>query len=96
MRVRWTRPALADLEAIEDYIAADNPDAAYRLVGGLIDRVDRNLSHAPSLGREGRVSGTREFVTPGLPYIVVYRVREAVEIIAVRHTARKWPGAFGD
>lgn len=94
MRVRWTRPALADLEAIGDYIAADSPDAAYRLINGIIDRVDSILSDAPAVGREGRVGGTRELVLPKLPYIVVYRFDDSVEIIAVRHAARQWPETF--
>lgn len=30
--VVWTEPALSDLDAIADYIAIDNPDAARALV----------------------------------------------------------------
>jgi len=30
--VIWTEPALGDLDAIADYIALENPDAARRLV----------------------------------------------------------------
>ncbi|MBI4989964.1 MAG: type II toxin-antitoxin system RelE/ParE family toxin [Rhodocyclales bacterium] len=32
MRVRWTRPALADIAEIHDYIAADNPAAAKKVI----------------------------------------------------------------
>lgn len=32
MRVRWTRPALVDLAEIHDYIAADNPTAAKKII----------------------------------------------------------------
>lgn len=32
MQVLWTRPALADVEALQDFIAAENPRAAWRLV----------------------------------------------------------------
>lgn len=31
----WTEPALSDLDAIADYIALDNPEAA----GGLVRRI---------------------------------------------------------
>ncbi len=53
------------------------------------------LANHPALGRPGRVSGTRELVVSGTPYIVPYRVRgETVEILRVQHAARKWPEKF--
>lgn len=94
MRVRWTRPALEDLEAIGDYIAADNPAAAYRFIDKLIDRTENTLRQAPSSGRSGRIAGTRELVFADMAYIVVYRVRECADILAVRHTARNWPDSM--
>ena len=30
MKILWTRPAAQDLAVIQDYIARDNPTAAYR------------------------------------------------------------------
>jgi plasmid stabilization system protein ParE len=46
-------------------------------------------------GREGRVTGTRELVIRGTPFIVAYRLeRNEVSILAVMHAARKWPGEF--
>lgn len=46
------------------------------------------------LGRIGRARGTRELVFPDLPYIVVYRVTDSVEILALVHAARQWPEDF--
>jgi toxin ParE1/3/4 len=46
------------------------------------------------MGPVGRVRNTRELVFSNLPYIVVYRLSDAVDILAVVHTARKWPKAF--
>lgn len=94
MRVCWTPPALEDLDAIQDYIAAENPFAAYRLINELMDRAERSLAQAPRAGRPGRIADTREFVFSNFPYIVVYRVEEVVEILAVMHTARDWPETF--
>lgn len=91
MQVRWTRPALRDVEDIEDYIAQDSPAAAYRVARMLIERAGSNLSKSPYMGRDGRVRGTRELVFADLPYIVVYRITDAVEILAVVHSARNWP-----
>lgn len=94
MRVVWTAPALNHLEDIQDYIAQDSPVAAYRLALDLTDRTNRALSQNPMMGRIGRAKGTREFVVSGVPYIVVYRVNDQVEILAVVHTAREWPERF--
>ena len=94
MRIRWTGSALADLEAIGDFIALDNAVAAQRMVVGLVASVDALRDH-PNLGRPGRLTGTRELVVSGTPYVVPYRVQaDDVQILAVFHGARRWPGAF--
>ena len=94
MRIRWTGSALADLEAIGDFIALDNPIAAQRMVVGLVASVDALRDH-PNLGRPGRLAGTRELVVNGTPYVVPYRVQgDDVQILAVFHGARRWPAAF--
>ena len=50
------------------------------------------LAVYPSLGRVGRVRGTRELVVSGTPFVVVYRVRlDIVQVLRVLHHARKWP-----
>jgi len=91
MRIRWLPLALANLDDEAAYIAEDNPVAAADVVSRLQLAVER-LAYFPLLGRVGRISGTRELIVPGTPYIVAYRVRdEAVEILRVLHTARKWP-----
>jgi len=96
MKIVWTRIALEALEDIADYIAADNPRAAYRVTETIRTSVER-LAEFPNIGREGRVEGTRELVITGVPYIVPYRVREsAVEILTVFHTSRRWPDSFED
>ena len=94
MRVKWLRTALANLEAEAKYIARDNPAAAARVVSE-INRAVNRLRHFPAMGRPGRVLGTRELVVPGTPYIVPYRFRSnAIEVLRVFHSARKWPGNF--
>jgi toxin ParE1/3/4 len=40
MRVRWTAPALRDLEAIGDYIARDNPTAADQTISRMFECAD--------------------------------------------------------
>jgi toxin ParE1/3/4 len=94
LRIHWTRPALADLKAIGDFIARDNPVAAKRLVVSIVASVDALRDH-PNLGRPGRLAETRELVVAGTPYIAPYRVRgDKIEVLAVFHGARRWPRAF--
>lgn len=37
MRLRWTRPAVADVVALTSYVATDNPSAARRVQSRIID-----------------------------------------------------------
>lgn len=93
-RILWTSPALVELESIQDYLAERNPAAASRLINDILDRTDALLSANPQLGRLGRVVGTRELVLPRSPYLIAYRLTDAVEILAVMHGAREWPEKF--
>jgi toxin ParE1/3/4 len=94
MDVKWLRVALENLDAEAEYIANDNPRAAERTVIAIREAV-KLLSDFPAMGRTGRVSGTREMVVPGTPYIVPYRVRDNhIQILRVLHAARKWPKSF--
>jgi len=94
MRVRWTAPALHDLEAIGDYIERDNPAGADQAIARIFECADL-LAVQPNLGRPGRVPGTRELVVSDTPFIAPYRVLEdTVEILAVFHGARRWPVTF--
>lgn len=91
MRVIWTRRAFQHLDEIQDFIAQDRPMAAFEVVRDLTERTVATLATTPMAGRPGRVRDTRELVFANLPYIVVYRVSQHVEIIAVLHAAQEWP-----
>jgi toxin ParE1/3/4 len=94
VRLRWTRPASRDLEAIGNYIAQDNPAAAAKIITRILDRTDQ-LTTLPRIGRIGRVAGTRELVVPQTPFLVAYRLLgEQIEVLAVIHGARRWPESF--
>jgi toxin ParE1/3/4 len=72
-QVIWTEPALADLEAIGDYIALDNPEAARRLVQRVFERVEQ-LERRPKSGSVPPALGGsryRQIVEP--PCRVFYR-----------------------
>lgn len=96
MLVKWTTEALSHLEAIKDHIAIEkqNPPAAFALVEVIYNKTNTALSEFPNRGREGRVEGTREFVISGTAFIVAYRIKENVEILAVQRGSQQWPQEF--
>ena len=94
MRVHWTTPAAKALLAVQDYIAKENPRAAFEVAQRIRLAVDQLRDH-PKTGRDGRVRGTYELVIHGIPYIVPYRIRgKEVQVLSVYHTSRKWPESF--
>ena len=72
-QVIWTEPALADLDAIADYIALDNPEAARRLVQKVFKHVAQLERHprSGSVPAELRGSRYRQIIEP--PCRVFYR-----------------------
>jgi|SRR5690606_19704313 len=47
-QIIWTEPALADLDAIADYIALENPAAAVELVKRVFTHVEQLAAHPAS------------------------------------------------
>ena len=91
MRIVWTAPAVNDLHGISAHIEGRrNLNAANRVCGAIYDAVQQLRRH-PYRGRAGARAGTRELVVPGLPYIVAYRVGEAVQVLRVWHGAQDRP-----
>ncbi len=90
MRLVWRPMALADREAIMDYIAQDNIVAALEL-DELIEEKARALIEHPRRYKPGRIKGTREMVIhPN--YVVIYQDSSSeVAILRVLHVARQWP-----
>jgi addiction module RelE/StbE family toxin len=72
-QVIWTEPALADLDAIADYIALDNPEAARRLVQRVFKQVEQLERHPKSGSVPAELHGSRcrRIVEP--PCRVFYR-----------------------
>ena len=62
-------------------------------MGQRIREAIASLASFPNVGRQGRVSGTRELTVP--PFVVAYRINDGhVDILAVLHGARMWPSSF--
>ena len=95
MKLTWTPEAVSDLHDIYQYIAERNPSAAKQTLERIHEILEIRLTQAPNLGREGRVIGTREFIIPGTPFVVPYRVKSGtIEILRVYHSRRRFPSSF--
>ncbi len=89
--VKWSVLAVADRNAIFDYIEADSPQAAIAVDARIEAAVD-GLAKSPGIGRPGRIEGTRELVIDRTPYIAAYRIAgNAVRVLRVLHGAQQWP-----
>jgi toxin ParE1/3/4 len=92
MKLRYERGALADLAEIFAYIAADNREAAARLVA----RIEGAASQIAAHPRIGETKSNPRFRRISIGnYLIVYEVRsDDVVIHYVRHGARRrqWEG----
>ncbi len=91
MMIKWLDDAIYDLQALRQYVAQDKPTAANRVAKRILSTVNL-LPEQPSMGRPGRVPGTRELIVSSMPYIIPYRVKNnSIEILRVLHVAMQWP-----
>ena len=95
MRVRYTRPAAADLASILEYIAAASPQGAQRVQRRIQHVVELLLTH-PNIGVRTVDSSIRRLTTTPHPFLVFYEVSgDEVVIHAIRHSARDPSGMPG-
>jgi addiction module RelE/StbE family toxin len=84
VKLVWTERAASDLEAIESYVACDDPAAAIALVDRLVERAGALRDH-PRMGRvvpEVANPDIRELISGN--YRLVYRIRgRTVEVLQV-------------
>lgn len=85
--------AIQNLEDIQDYIAEDDPLAAFEMVNKVMESVETLLPNHPGIGRRGfELPNTRELVVVQTPYIVVYTIEDTTIAIAhFRLGAQLWP-----
>ncbi len=94
MKVVWTPRAQRRLQEIHDHIARDQPGNAARWVARVLDRSEQ-ISELPQSGRmvpEYQRDTIRELIEGD--YRIIYRIRsQQVDVLTVRHGARRLPGA---
>ncbi len=95
MKLRYTLPALADLDAVLDYIAVHSPQGARRVQARIQALTDLLLLH-PNMGRSTDDPAIRRLTVTPYPFLVFYEATESEIVIhAVRHAARDPSGMPG-
>ena len=88
MRVRYTRPALADLEAILGAIATRSPKGARRVQSRIQALIDLLALH-PSMGARTDDPLIRRLPITPYPYLIFYEATmNEIIVHAVRHASR--------
>jgi toxin ParE1/3/4 len=92
MKVVYTQEALADLDAILEYIAAHYP-GTYAFFEKRIETIEARISAWPESTPEVvERSGVRVVPLIRYPYKIFYRIENGVvEILYVHHAARRPP-----
>jgi toxin ParE1/3/4 len=87
VKVRYTKRALRDLQAIEKYIRKHSPGGAARVGARIRQRID-DLALFPDQGAPSK-SGARMIVVTQTPYLAIYRVvAQEVQIVTIVHGMR--------
>ncbi len=88
MRLRLTARANRDLLNIAEYINRENPAAAT----SVCQRIEQSLmllESAPYIGRKGQLAGVRELLVRGLPFLIIYQIKDVdIQVLTIFHTSR--------
>jgi toxin ParE1/3/4 len=94
VNIRYTLPALADLDSILTHISATSQQGAARVQ----DVISLLLKH-PEIGLQTDDPDIRRLTTTPYPYLIFYQIgSQEIIIHAIRHGARdpgEMPGARG-
>ena len=91
MQINFSKKSVKDLQSLKKYIYADNKVASKEVVEYIIDIIENTLSSNTSLGKAGRVLGTRELNLTKYPYNIIYKVQDKqLFVVRILHSSRKW------
>ncbi len=94
MRVRFTRPALRDLEKIASFVSEKNPQAASDIVARLTE-LGWSLRDNPEEGMKTDEPDTYVLVAPKIHYLIFCSIESnQIDIAHFRHTSRLRPAGW--
>ncbi len=89
MKVRYTRRAFNDREAIYDFLEERSPNGATNVQHAILDAIHALTSY-PRLGQRTEFADVYELTVPRYPYKVYYRVEgDEVWILHIRDARRR-------
>jgi len=88
MRIRYTPQAFSDREQIVEYLKERSTGGARNVAASIRAAVAQIKDH-PHSGYQTDDPDVRVIFIARYPYKIFYRVRDAVEILHIRHTSRK-------
>jgi len=95
MKIRYSRRATRDLEAIHEYLIHRSPKGATNVLTAIYASMEFIRRH-PEATQATTVPGVHGMIVRRYHFKIFYRILEAdsvIEIIHVRHTSRhSWPG----
>ena len=94
MKLRYTAQAIADLEAIADYLKPRSPQGLGHVRAAILDGLN-TIVEFPRIGRLQDAGGVRKLALRKYKYLIYYTVEEdEIIVAAIQHGSRK--RAFGD
>jgi toxin ParE1/3/4 len=98
MIIRYSRRATRDLESIHEYLTKRSPKGVENVLTAIYAAVEFIRRH-PDASEATRIEGVRGKIVQRYRFKIFYRIMasdNAVEIVHVRHTARRsWLGDDG-
>jgi plasmid stabilization system protein ParE len=88
MKVRYTPAAFSDRERILEYLNERSANGARNVAASILEAIEQLKEH-PHSGYRTHNPDVRVIFVARYPYKVFYRVRDAVEILHIRHTSRR-------
>lgn len=93
VQIEWTESAKADLSDILGYVKVRNSQAAERIFTDMETSLAFACEHPFLYKRSERILDAREIVIQH-NYIVLYRVRQILEVVGVVHARQNYPHKF--
>jgi plasmid stabilization system protein ParE len=91
MHIRWTNAAAADMQSISDYLKDNHPHYRQPTMRKLYQRI-RALKDGPMSAGPRIEGGTCETLSPPMPYVAVYRLRENRKVVCTYDTSASTVG----